>query len=141
MVLYRSSQNRSVTDYSATYTATVNSEIHQGTCESKYIHNSVINEDIIVGNNISCCNNMLRNCKNFASNIYIYGSSAITIAGMLQEGNQSLRKNVWFNSSRNNYFNLTDNNSIVGSEITWTDMTNGFYSQTYNIYCYNNLAN
>ena len=81
-------------------------------------------------------------CNNFSSNIYFNGNiyRNINIKSMLGQTNNSLQKNVYFNSILNNVFNKTDTSSIIGSAITWIDMedNNGFYNEIYNIYCYNN---
>lgn len=167
MLLYRSSLRTSEgEDYSASYTATVDGvlyassafviddndratfnnvvEIGNNIVQAIYTFNNCknFNQNIIIPQRVIDCRNMFHGCTNFGQNIYIKGNTNRTIntVNMLQSMNNSLRKNIWFNSSLNAQFNKSDNNSLVGNSITWTPMTNGFYNEVYNIYCYSNYS-
>lgn len=111
-------------------------------CYSLLNNSQNFNSPIVFGESVYNVVWALQYCKNFGSSIYFKGNQwrQIAITGLLGFTNNSLRKNVHFNSVLNNVFNRTDGQSIVVNAISWTPMTNGFYNQQYNIYCYNNYA-
>lgn len=86
--------------------------------------------------------NVFYNCSNMGSNIYFRGTThanKYVLFGYMQAN--AIRKNIHFNSALNADFNGDSyKNSIVGADITWTAMTNGFYNAAYNIYCYYNYT-
>ncbi len=101
------------------------------------------NHDITLPNTVMNASSMLCNCTNFGKNIYFKGNSyrALDVSHLLYGTTFSIRKNVHFNQVLNNRFNMTNKSqSLQGgiSDIIWTSMTNGFYNDFYNIYCYYN---
>ena len=139
------------------YCNSLNRPIILGNVKNAYAllsYASNFNQDITIPNMTENICSLLAHSASFAKNIYIKGNlisrnGSLDTLGLLQNSNNSLRKNIWFNSTLNAYFNKTGiNNSIVGLEhnyssataITWTSMTNGFYNTAYNIYCYNNYT-
>lgn len=208
MILYRSVQKSNASDYSASYTITVDGTIQQGSCRYRFANDSSFNGNVIIGNNVWDCSGLFYNCSNFnqpidipnsirnctsmcmscknfnmpvnisqnveecsmmfwlssfnqdivipksvnniaymlntpsyGKNVYIQGNEyrSLNISYMFSKNNV-LRKNIFFNQALNNIFNITNSYSLVGTSITWTSMTNGFYNADYNIYCYYNYS-
>lgn len=52
----------------------------------------------------------------------------------------SVRRSVYFNIALNNCFNNANYPTVVGDNVKWTSMTNGFYNSLYNVYCYYNYS-
>lgn len=101
-----------------------------------------LNAPIIVSNSVSNLRNCFYSCTSFSRYIRIYGEyRSIAVAGMLNNCNNSRKKELRFNFALNNQFNRTTASaSVTGTAIKWTDMTNGFYNEAYNIYCYYNYS-
>lgn len=94
-----------------------------------------------IGKNVRNCHDMFAFCTSFGTDIYFMGNKVTFVGGMFRNCNNSLRKNLHFNSTLNSIFNNTQQMySLVYYGITWYTMTNGFYNSAYNIYCYNNFA-
>lgn len=155
-------------DSAASYTLTLTrggvTSLAPGSCYGMFADNAIVNDPVIIGRAVNrtdlmfyncanfnqdvdihggivSCSGMFENCKNFAKNIYFHSrTSAINTQRLLANTNNSLRKNVWFQKNMNTYFNNTDASSIVGQQITWTGITNGFYNAAFNVYCYYNYA-
>lgn len=113
-----------------------------GNYARRFYANDTLNQNIIIGNEVKNCYAMMAQCTNFGKAIYFKGNvyRFMNTVNMIRGTKNSLRKEIWFNSVFNNRFNVASTLSIVGNNITWTDMDNGFYNATYNIYCYNNYA-
>lgn len=149
-------------EFEATYTVTVNNELQKTIATEDFKESTSFNDQISIGSNVCSCYGMLMNCTGynqdltipetvtnamlmmfgctkFGKNVYFKGKTAKTmpVTSMMYGCNNSLRKNIFFNSALNSIFNATG--SVV-SGITWTTMTNGFYNATYNIYCYYNYS-
>lgn len=141
MILYKSSHSGGISDKSEQYTVKYDGSVQQGSACSYFSHDDIINSSIEVGNNICDVTWMLDYCTNFGNDVYIKGNTLrdLKVRGLFAYCNNSLQKNVHFNSVFNGIFNNTIN-SIAGGLIEWTDMTNGFYNATFNIYCYNNYS-
>lgn len=108
---------------------------------SNMLDNSIYNQDVHIRKMVDDCSNMLRNALQFGANIYFHArENAINVTSMLNLTNNSLRKNIYFQPSMNQYFNKTDYTSLVGAPISWTTQFNVFYNSEYNIYCYKNFV-
>ncbi len=70
--------------------------------------------------------------------IYIRGKNVINAVGMLNNVPNTRRINVWIDIGVNSYFNKKNAYSIINAYITWTNMTNGFYNASKNIYVFTN---
>jgi hypothetical protein len=122
------------------------------------------NSPITIGTNVISCNQLLTGCNNFnqditfpknvasifiglqgttsfGKNVFINNASITqsNVYRLFQDCNNSLQKNIWCNNLTpflgNKYAN-----SIAMADITWTEMTNGYYNSVYNIYLYNNYS-
>lgn len=107
---------------------------------------SNFSQNVTVGANVTRIASLLYGCTSFKANVYIKGDATGRTytfrTNLFGNCNNSLRKNVWFNSSLNALMNETINYTIAGGAVTWTDMSDrhGFYNTAYNIYCYNNYV-
>lgn len=100
---------------------------------------SGINSNVTFGTRTVNLFRAMDNCMNFTGDVFVQGTAVTNVYGLFNYCNNSLRKNIWFNSALNAVFNArTGSTSMVGASVTWTAMTNGFYNALYNIYCYNN---
>ena len=125
--------------------ATMNSKVVIGRAVNRadymLLNCTNFNQDIDVHGGVNSCAGMLEGCTKFARNVYFHGrNSAINAQRLLANTSNFLRKNVWFQSSMNTYFNNTDSSSLVGQPVTWTTITNGFYNAAFNVYCFYNYA-
>ena len=125
--------------------ATMNSKVVIGRAVNRadymLLNCTNFNQDIDVHGGVNSCAGMLEGCTKFARNVYFHGrNSAINAQRLLANTSNFLRKNVWFQSSMNTYFNNTDSSSLVGQPVTWTAITNGFYNAAFNVYCFYNYA-
>lgn len=156
------------TDSAASYTMTLTrggvTSLAPGSCYGMFAENATINDPVVIGRAVNRTDYMLLNCVNFNQNVDIHGGvdscykmldgctkftknvyfhtrdKAVKTGGLLANTNNALRKNVFFQSNMNTYFNNTDASSIVGQPVTWTAITNGFYNAAFNVYCYYNYA-
>ena len=131
-------------------------------CEYMFNSCNNLNQPIKIGNNVINCYCMFTNCYNFNQQIVIPSSvnhmyyafancynmnQNIYIKRSTTPFNCVKMFNSWNNQHRINIFcptlsllkATTATTSIVGRAITWTDMENGCYNATENIYLYNNL--
>lgn len=157
------------TDSAASYTMTLTrggvTNLAPGSCYGMFAENATINVPVTIGRAVNRSDYMLRNCINFNQNLNVHGgvvscvgmldgctkfsknvyfharNSAINASGLLANTSNALRKNVWFQTNMNTYFNNTDASSIVGQPVTWTAITNGYYNAAFNVFCYYNYAN
>ena len=111
-------------------------------CSCMFYSTPFFDQSVTIPSSVTDCSYMFYKCNSLSKDINIKGTAyrSLNISRMLGEKNNSKRINVRFNSVLNNRFNVTNSYSLVGSSITWTAMTNGFYNATYNIYCYYNYA-
>lgn len=123
----------------ANFNQPVNISQNVEACYSMFQY-SGFNQDLVIPKSVNEIGFMLYT-NSYGKNVYIQGNEyrSLHIAYMFSQNNV-LRKNIFFNQALNNIFNITNSYSLVGASITWTPMTNGFYNEYYNIYCYYNYS-
>lgn len=100
------------------------------------------NQNIIVPSSVNDLSSFLNSAPQFSNDIYIKGTTfrEINVKSMVYYPIDPKRKNIRFNPVLNNIFNQTDRNSVIGLDVTWTPLTNGFYNSNYNVYCFNDYS-
>lgn len=83
--------------------------------------------------------NMLRNCTNFGSNLYIIDTNitAGNVKNMFTGSNNDLAKHIFCTNALTFKGTTRVNNSIIGNSISWTQDGDNFYNTAYNIYIHN----
>ena len=105
-------------------------------CSSMFINCQNFNQPIILSANLTNCAYLFSNCYDYNQNIYMPSNKVINAYRMLYNHNKMKRINVFSRSLGRLRNNST---SIVGVNVAWTSITNGYYNATYNIYLYSNL--
>lgn len=112
-------------------------------CRNMFYGCNNFSQSMTVPDSVTDCYRMFVDCENFSKNIYFKGNKyrEVNVVQCVMRYYNYYRVNIFFNSVFNNKFNANrSSNSIAGDDVTWTTMTNGFYNDTYNIYCYYNYA-
>lgn len=82
-------------------------------------------------------NYFFKNCLSIGGNFYIESSYIYGVSQMLNTQLHDKVVNIFsFNTAP--FIQTTAYTSITGTDITWSEMDNGYYNEAYNIYIYNN---
>ena len=100
---------------------------------------SPFNQDIVIPERVNSVISFLSNAYNFGKNIYIKGLPARCM-GLVGVKNRSKRVNIFCTDA--SHFIGQGFNSIVwpDDDAVWTEMSNGYYNSTYNVYIYGNYS-
>ena len=95
------------------------------------------NQPIVIPTNVDNCTLMFSGCNDMCQNIYIKKNNNLITQSMISGHNNQKQINIFCENLA--LLNKTWSQTIVGYEITWTSMTNGYYNTAFNVYLYNNL--
>ena len=95
----------------------------------------------VCGSNVTNASYMYQNCYNLTGSGNVYMNNVNFCYRMLYGRPQGAsRINLFINPSKLNLKNAFGAGNIMGIALTWTDMTNGYYNASYNIYAYTNAT-
>ena len=93
----------------------------------------------VCGNNVISMYRTYYNCYNLSGNMYMYSNNVSNMRNCFYGKNNSNRYDIYAHQDTTTWNTLSINNtsSMIGSNITWTNYSNGsFYNTAYNIYVY-----
>lgn len=96
---------------------------------------TAMNCDVYIPASVTDCVYMMSGTNVFEGNIYINGTP--NCKGLLEDRDYTTRVNIFCNDL-SILTGTTSSDSITDLDMTWTEMTNGYYNEQYNIYLYNN---